>query len=504
MRKIPALAAVICLIFSMPAIAAQHGKTVQSCSTSGNSNTAGSDGSVAVDVNGSMCSKPYITNSVTVSANVAGSGVTIPADFVGISAETGDFTAGFYQGTTGNWTSNGFTGTAASYINTLKLLGSHGVFRIGGGSSDAATAPTITAGMSTNLNSFLAALGANWTLIYGLDLIANDTTAAATTATNIATAVGVANVIFSFGNEPGLNGFTTATYATRWNSYWTAVSGAVTNVKVAAIDDVINPGWGSQPTVIAALTPGLAGLTEVSEHWYIMCRDTFTSPVPSILIGEVYQEQFAAMSASNLGQYLINTFSYGAKPQRMTETNTICARGQSGMSDRLVAATWFLNSAMVLANYGWAGINIHSVWWGGLGIYNPIQIAADGNFIAAPIFYGMYLFSRIEGEQIIPSSVGGKGNVAAIATLGAGGNANIIAVNNDVSNSVMVTPGQSAAWSTATVLSLSGTGCSDASPTLGGQSIGESGAWTGTTTTIGNGASISIPPCGAALIKIQP
>lgn len=459
---------------------------------------------------GSIALAAPVQRSAAINANVAGAGLTIPSNFVGISGEVGDFTAGFYQGISGSWTSNGFTGNAASYISLVGLLGAAGSFRLGGGSSDAGTAPAISAGMATNINSFLGGLGASWKLIYGLDLVANDTATAATTAANLATAVGVNNVVFQFGNEPSINGFTSAQYITRWNAYYTAVTGSVASAKVGSVDDIINIGWGVVPTVVASLTPAVAGMSFISQHWYSFCNGTWPSAVPAILLQSAISNQLGNNlfgAANNGAGYLSNDGATGATPQRMSETNSICSRGQLGMSDRLMAATWFINVAATLASQGWAGMNIHSVWTGGIGAYNPVLITADQNFTATPVFYGMFLFSKIQGQQIVPSSVGGNANVQAIATKGANGNANIIAVNNDVNNPVTVTPTQSAAWTTANVLMVKdndGNGCGSASPVVGGQPIGESGAWSGTPFSIANGGSISIPPCGAALIQIQP
>lgn len=452
--------------------------------------------------------------AATVTVNTSGSGSTIPANFVGLSGEVGDFVNGFYQGTSGTWTSNSVTGNAASFISLMNLLGSAGTFRLGGGSADTGSAPSITSGMSTNLNSFLGGLGASWTAIYTLDAVANDSATATTTVSNLTTAIGVNNIVFQIGNEPSLNGFTAATYETRWNAYNTAITASVASAKFAAIDDEFNFGWGDPVTVANALTPTLSGMQFLSQHWYSFCRNTFTSPVPSFLLSSVLMNANSVpstassgwFSAANQGfAYLAKQGLTGSVKQRMSETNSICARGQTGMSDRLMASTWFLNLAIILANNGWAGMNVHEVWTGGVGVYNPAIVQADQNFAPGTVFYGMYLFAKIEGQQILPSSVGGNGNVVALATKGGNGNANIIAVNNDISSPVAVTPAQAASWTTATVLQIKGgAGCAEANPTIGGKAIGESGAWSGSSFSINNGQAVNLGPCESALIQIQP
>lgn len=420
----------------------------------------------------------------TVAVNLSSLGLTIPTNFVGLSAENQDFINGYYQGATGH---------AASFIAVANMLGSHGVLRIGGGTADEATSPALTSQMATNLATFVAGLGANWTTIYGLDLFAANSAVAATQAGYLATALGVTKVTFQMGNEPVSSGnFTNSTYETAWNSYYTAISGAVTGALFAAWDDY---SLASTQTIIAALTPGLSGMSYVTQHFYTTHGASATEPqMLAILQGSTFN--------TNIGWA-------GAIPTRMTETNSINLRGVAGMSDRLMSATYILNEMMVLAEEGWNGINVHECYTlaGAACVYNPIAQQLDSNFAPGPIFYGLYLFAQIEGDQIAQSAVGGNGsNVDAIAVAGAGGKAIILVANDDPVSSVSVTPSETVAWSAASVLLLTtsdGLGCSSASPLLGGQAMGESGRWGGQPSLISNGQAVSIPPCGAALITIH-
>lgn len=456
--------------------------------------------------------------TAAITVNTSGSGITIPSDFVGLSIEVGDFVGGYYQGI-GNWTVGASTLNGASFINLAKLLPAAGWVRVGGSTANAGTAPTITPTMASNLHAFTTAFG--WSkLIYDLDLVANDSTTAATTATNLASAFTASNVIFQFGNEPSGN-FTAANYATAWNSYYTAVTGAVAGAGYAAIDDIINIGWGNPLTVVGTLTPGLAGTT-VSQQQYAFCRGTWANPTASILLSSILVNPYSAspqgpgwFGATNNGAgYLYALGLTKGAPIRMTETNNICLSGQSGVSDRLVGGVYMLDEMMILANAGWAGINVHQSYGISAGnviaVYNPFVQQPDGGFSPNSTFYAMYMFSQITGQQILPSSVGGNGNVACLATKGGNGNANIICVNNDPFAPVSLTFNQSGAWTTAKILGLQdgdGQGCYSASLTLGGQPIGEGGTWTGSPSTVSNGTSggiANIPPCGAALIQIQP
>jgi len=452
---------------------------------------------------GPMASGPMPAPVAAVQANTSGSGPTVASNFVGISVEVGDLVAGYFQGTNGTW--NG-TASAASFLSLASLLGSNGELRIGGASSDnaSATPTSITSGIASGLNTFMGGLGAGWSLRFTLNGLANNSAAAATNAGNLATAIGASKITFQFSNEPiGTALFTVGNYETMWNSYYTAVTGAVASASYAATDDAF---FQSQSTIIPSLTPGLSGLATISDHWYPFCAGTYPNPVPAILL-------------TNLASNVVPTFYKGnlwagTKLQRISEFNSLCSHGQVGMSDRLMAATLgtglgiALLQATMLGYANYQGLNFHNVFapTNGPAVYNPFVQQADGGFSPGTIFYAMYLLSKIAGQQLIPSSVGGNGNVAAIATLRAANKANILIVNNDVNNVVSVMPQQSASWTTANVLqvkSAAGQGCGDASLTIGGAAIGEGGTWTGAPFSISNGQSITLGPCEAALVSVQ-
>lgn len=445
--------------------------------------------SASAQVTGLISSPGRNGAAAAVMVNTSGSGLTIPSSFIGVSVEVADLINGYYQGTNGTWPSNS---SASSFVSLIQLLGSNGVFRFGGASSDTATPPALTQNIANNAQTFLAGVGSGWVsnVIYGLDLFANNSTTAANQAGFLATAFGASHMTFQFSNEPLSSGHfgSIGAYQTAWNAYYTAVTGAVASANYAAWDDT---DLQDASTIIGGLTPGLSGLASVSYHRYGV------GTTAAAVISYVNQWNFfVSTNASYLGS--------SVSKQRFTETNTLGNRGVVGLSDTLMAATFILTESIQLANYGYAGLNVHNVYAGGFGTYNPFIQNADGNFSPGTIFYGMYLFSQIEGQQILPSSVAGNGNIVAIATLRTASKANILIVNDDVYNSVPVTVNQSAAWSTATVLQLKGnSACGEKSPTLGGQVIGESGVWSGTTTTISNGQAVTLGPCEAALIKVQ-
>ena len=420
----------------------------------------------------------------TVTVNLASTSLTIPANFVGVSWETNDLTSGLLQGASGT-----------SVCGLMSMLGTNGVFRVGGTSADNVSGVPLTQSLANALKSYVSCLGANWTLIYNLDYGTNDPTTAVTQAGYIINAFGLNNVVFQVGNEVAAQ----AGYATRWNSYYSALTTAYPTIKLGATDGPIGASTGSIEGWISGLTPGLSGLTFVSPHYYATSGTFLTA---------------AQLLAYAVGQtFYTDLNTYSSNKVVFTEWNNESGGGVQGVTDRMMACAWYLNMMMSLSSNGTMGTNAHNVINGQpnynhVGYYNSYVLLGDGNWWPSPEFYGELLFSKIEGQTIVATSKSGTGNVSSIATKGANGNANIIVVNNDPNYPVVVTPTQSSAWSTATVLEvepLTAQGCFDPNATAGGKQIGESGSpGPGSPYTVANGGTVTLQPCGAALVQIQP
>src|SRR5258707_12121242 len=128
------------------------------------------------------------------SVDFSAPGRPIPEDFLGLSFET-----------KGLLSDGILLPENRSLISLIQRLGSKGVIRIGGNSSDR---PSLRKGLTShrpqieNLGNFLSATG--WQLIYGLDLRSGKAEQAATEAEMVAQIVGSNLVAFQFGNEPDL------------------------------------------------------------------------------------------------------------------------------------------------------------------------------------------------------------------------------------------------------------------------------------------------------------
>lgn len=424
----------------------------------------------------------------TVRADLTTAYSTIPANFIGHSVEVSDFVAGY------------FTPLNTSLINLMKLTGSNGVLRIGGNASDTVTPPNVNSTNAAALASFVAALGAGWTVIWGLDLVANDATTAAAHASTLSAALGP-TAIFQFGNEPIDKGaLTVAQYQTRWNTYYAAVTAAVPGIKLAAWDDF---DFIQTQTAIAGLTPGRAGMSLITQHFYGWTAGG--NITAGQLLGSIRGQNYSLSGGASLFR---NNAWAGSIPQRLTETNSHTGGGQAGLSDTLVASTWSLNEAITFASHGWQGVDTHSIMNGTDPVpahYNSLLMAGNTTtWTAGPIFYGQFLFSKLSGQQMVNTQIQG-GAINALATIGSGGNANILLVNNNVLGSESIMVDQSSAWSTATVLQVQGSqGILDPNPTVAGAVIGPGGSWSGSTYSINSGQAIILGPGESALVSIQP
>lgn len=434
---------------------------------------------------------PVITPKVeTVTANLASPSVTIPANYIGIGWNTESFL--IWPITPGNG--------SASLTSLWCMLGPAGYFRTGGASA------SYTTQLLQNISTLLTTCGSGWIFSYGLTN--GESTATSVGWVNAAVSAfgsNAGNIVFNYGNEEGFGG----TFQSNWNAAYAAIIAAQPSVKLQANDPSTQQEVAdetAEKTFIQGLTPGLAGLQYASRHSY--CLDPNG--------GAVGITQALSICTNNGSKNFQNNLS-GSIPVVWDEFAMYLAGGYPGVSDRAEAAAYNLNAYILWAQQGFSGTIMLETSEGtlknstGLGRQapsSPFIQQVDGGWAPAATFYSAFLFSKIVGQQIIPTTNSGTGTVISMATIGAHGNANILVVNNDPQTPVTITPAQSSgSWTTASYLDIepaTANGCFDNQMTAGGAQIGESGAWTGGFRTINIGGTVTIQPCGAVVIEIQP
>lgn len=435
-----------------------------------------------------------ITNSETVTANIGSlSGVTIPANFIGISWEPQLYANGVFNGASG-----------ASLAGSFCLLGPNGVFRMGGSTGDGNTSSaSYSQTLANNLASFLSGCGSGWSLIFQIDYNATQANQLLE-ASYVVNAFGQANAVLAIGNEPTLG----STYTTQWNSDYANLHSTYSTIKFEGPECLAGCSSTDVDNFASATTPGFAGLAYGSYHTY---EGSNYYAVPQTIIGFAIHGIGAPISTDMPGKV------------RLGEFNTESGGGYQGVSDRMVASTWYLDSMMNLSALGYyAGTNVHErgndslplgprlnpTGAGTNAAYSAFIQQSDGGWTPAAPFYGPYLYTKIEGFPIVSTTNSGTCTVQTQAVKTTNGNSNILVVNNDPVLPCVVTPVQSSgSWTTANVwnmASITNASCGDSRVGINGTAIGEGGANAPVAATIANGGTVTLVPCGAAVISIQP
>jgi hypothetical protein len=362
-------------------------------------------------------------------------GRAIARDFIGLSYESAVVAANDF-----------FTADNRTLLRLLRTLGSEGVLRIGGNTSERTLWRTqdtsaarenfvITPSAIDRLAGFLRALG--WRLIYGLNLATGTPEDAAAEAAYVARAVGPLLLAFQIGNEPdgfGLwSGVRSKTYdltafLNEWRRFHAAILAAVPNARFAGPDVAAETEWVAPFADVAA-----TGLVMLTRHYY---ADGPASN-PAVTLGKLMR------SAGEIAPVLADMAAIGAAhrlPWRIAETNSVYAGGRPGVSDTLGAALWGAELMFQIAAVGGAGINFHA---GEDKIYTPISHGRGGGLIARPLYYGMLMFAQTPGDLVPARLDAGVAALAAYAARAADGALRLVVINKDTqAASARIEPGR--------------------------------------------------------------
>jgi len=386
---------------------------------------------------------PTAPGAPTVSAKLAVGahhGLTIPANFSGLSYETQQLSNPKF-----------FAASNQQLIAQFRALSPHGVLRLGGNTSDFGwwqptpdtTMPPRPAHTDTNgqprtdlaypitpeaihnLRKFLDETG--WTCIYGLNLGTGVPALAAEEAAYVAATLGPRLEYFQIGNEADLFGhrlrpnvdWSPDIFFAEWLPYATTVAAKVPGVKFGAPDVGGHTSWCvsfASHYAAAHNPPTVVALTHHHYHGGPPSNPKMT--IDSILAG-------AANAGSVKGQAadMVAAATQLPVPYRMTEGNTCFQGGKPGVSDVFAASLWAADYLLYLASSGYAGVNLHggdgSMVANSLGghlpgealmknpgeahprpFYTPIA-NINGTYTAEPVFYGMLFAQQFAGATLL-------------------------------------------------------------------------------------------------------
>ncbi|MGH9582766.1 MAG: glycosyl hydrolase family protein [Bryobacteraceae bacterium] len=425
-------------------------------------------------------------------------------------------------------------------IAFFRRLARHGVLRIGGNSSEytvwspagapagaesaAAVNPAagppkgraqhhrhglrrahITPEAIRNLAAFLDA--ADWQLIYGLNLGKGTPEQAAQEAKAVSEAVGRRLIAFQIGNEPDLYhrgrpwdlrpaGWDFERYFSQWQDFFRAVRKAVPHAPFGA-PDVAN--LKATDWVVEFAERASNDIVLLSGHYY--AEGPPTDPNMTI-------ERLLARDPRLL-EYtprIMEASRKSHRPFRMTEGNSCFNGGKRGVSDTFASALWAADYMLLVAQYGYVGVNFHG---GGNGVYTPIAGGMETGFSARPIYYGLLLGEEFAGTTMVETQVDAKdANVTAYAAKAKPGLRVAIFNKNERQAAHIALNTGAPAHRKATLWRLTAPSVeSKTGVQLAGAEVSSDGAWSAKQEEPLNGShgryTVALPPASAAIVFLS-
>ena len=254
--------------------------------------------------------------------------------------------------------------TNAAYVQLIRTLGTRGVIRIGGNTSDDAhyspARPAVSSSHATvvndsvlrDLGGFLRATG--WKLIWGLNLGSGSETEAIAEAKAVLSSAGDGLLAFEIGNEPDLFGrakhrtpeYSYEEWLAEYRRYKSVLRAAFPRIPLSGPDVAGKTDWvtrfGSDEGKDAVL---------LTHHYYREGQNP-TSTIEKLLnVDPKLQPQLDKLRAASRDCGL---------PYRICEVNSFSGGGRPGVSDTMAAALWVLDYMFTLAANGCSGVNMET------------------------------------------------------------------------------------------------------------------------------------------------
>ena len=434
---------------------------------------------------------------------------TIASDFVGLGYEISSVArAGL------------LSATNSVYVRLCRTLGSRGIIRVGGNTSDYASysvsaqplsSPETGPGSVVNdsvlrdLGSFLKASG--WKLIWGLNLGRGTIEAAEEEAKAVLAATGPNLFAFEIGNEPDLfpnreihrkKGYDYEDYLLEYRKFRDALRKSIPGIAFAGPDVAMATSWVSR----FARDEG-RDLRLLTHHYYREGQNPTSSVAkllqPDLKLAPMLAELQAASKSSSV-------------PYRICETNSFSGGGKPGVSDRFASALWVLDYMYKLAALRCSGVNMETGvnQLGFISSYSPIGDDQHGHYVAAPEFYGMLAFALGSAGELVDSQLrAGNSNLDGYAVLKPDNQLCITLINKEPDLDAAVTIEPTLPFQNGSVLRLSAPSLESSSGlTLGGATVKSDGTWSadsGQSIQASDGrVLLHVPAASAAVLIMKP
>ncbi|HET9086002.1 MAG TPA: glycosyl hydrolase family 79 C-terminal domain-containing protein [Acidobacteriaceae bacterium] len=443
-------------------------------------------------------------------------GYPIPKDFLGLSYESAQLAHPDY-----------FSAQNKSFAGFLRALGTGGVLRIGGNTSEYAMwtpnpAPSAnteipqavnpdpghkpapltqtTPQAIRNLRDFVEM--ADWRVIYGLNLGKGTPEQAADEAAFVSKTLGSRLICLQIGNESDLfhhNGLRPPTYdyaafAKDWQRFHDAVKAKIPQAKFAGPDTAGTAVW-----IEEFARQFQAEIMLLSTHYYAEGPASDPSMnISRLLHPNPRWEAGIAKIRLAMGQSQL--------PFRLTEVNSCYGGGKPGVSNPFASALWALDLMFQLISFGASGVNFHT---GGYGWYATVVGTMQNGFVARPEYYALLLFSQLVGGRMVQSQLDTAASdplLVAYAVKNAQGTLQTVVINKHAQKDARLHLQASQAGQTVAVQRLIAPALEDETDvTLAAAPVGADGAWQPSHTeriAVRNGsAEFMVPAASAALLS---
>jgi hypothetical protein len=401
-------------------------------------------------------------------------------------------------------------------IQFYRTLGTEGVVRIGGNTSDfstwapnggAVSAPKATVtnrSVIEDLGRFLHATG--WKLIWNLNLGNATAESAVDQAVAVAAAAKERLLCFQIGNEPDLfsrsehrpAGYGYAEYIQEFRRFASALLARLPGAALGGPDVASSTDW-----VASFAQDEGSKIKLLTEHYYRAGQKQPAATFENLLHTD---PRFVNMT----DQLREDSHRFGI-PYRLVELNSFSGGGKLGVSDTFASALWALDLLFTLAFAEGAGINLETGvnQLGFISPYSPIFDDEHGHFTARPSYYAMLAFALAGRGKRIETSLDAPGvNMTAYSVVNDEGQTWLTLINKDLSSAAHVKIACPRGSRSAEVMRLTAPAFdSKTDVTLAGAEVSGEGQWKAKDSVRlkqeGGRVEIELPKASAALIRFS-
>ena len=435
-------------------------------------------------------------------------GLTIPADFLGLSYEKNALVEPHFK--PGN----------AVLINLHRNLGP-GTLRLGGNKveltrwqADATASLDRATGLAvigrTTLDDLYGFLKATeWKCLHGINLAGNQPESSADEAA-YALKIGASSILaIELGNEPNLytnhdlrkKGYDCPTYLPEAAAAIKVIRARNTGIILAGPATARRTDHWFEDAVA-----GLKGQLQIgTSHLYALSGGS-TNPTSANFpsVDNLLLPATMAKDVAMVDEHLAAAKAAGMR-YRLAECNSVSNGGRTGVSDTFVAALWATDFLFSVAERGADGINFHCNLKP--GSYSPISWSkTESRYVVHPLYHAMLAFKEAGRGRILPTNVKGAANVTAHATLGADGKIRVLLTNKDLTKAVVAHLATGRTQGTVTRL-LAPAADAKTGITFAGAATGDDGKWAAKASEplggAGTDVTVALPAGSAAVVTLD-